>query len=249
MDHSPGGRGEPARQLESRPLYLQARDLLRARIVDGTWPPGHFLPSEMRLAEEFGVSLGTVRKAMEDLVGQGLLERLHGRGTRVVKQSSDQARFRFFRLQRPDGSRFVPVGRVLAVGRRPATREEADLFGLSPRQKVIVVDRERRDGDTVVAGERLILPEPAFRRLDLPVGSDLGEELYVTYQEQCGVTVAATRDEIAAEAADAATARLLGLPEGAPLLRISRHAFGLDGTVVEWRVDRTARLHYRVDLD
>lgn len=248
MDNSPGLR-EPARQLESRPLYLQARDLLRARIVDGTWPPGHFLPSEMRLAEEFGVSLGTVRKGMEELVGQGLLERLHGRGTRVAKQSSDRARFRFFRLQRPDGSRFVPVGRVLAVERRAAAREEAELFGLAPRQKVLVLDRERRDGAAVVATERLTLPERIFRRLDLPVGSDLGEELYVTYQEQCGVTVAATRDEIAAEAADEAAARLLGVPQGAPLLRISRLAFGLDGTVVEWRVNRTALLHYRVDLD
>lgn len=236
-------------RVEARPLYMQARELLRSRIVEGTWPPGHYLPSEVRLAQELSVSLGTIRKAMGELVEQGLLERLHGRGTRVTAQSSARSRFRFFRFQRADGSRFVPAGRVLDVERRCAMAEEREALALPPRERVLVMRRERRDADRVVAVERIVVPLRLFENLDVAIGKDLGEELYVLYQQRCGVTIMATRDELAPDAADEETARQLGVTQGTPILRITRLASGLDGTPVELRVSRSASLHYRVDLE
>jgi GntR family transcriptional regulator len=236
-------------RVEPRPLYMQARELLRSRIVEGTWPPGHYLPSEARLAQELRVSLGTIRKAMEELVEQGLLERLHGRGTRVTAQSSARSRFRFFRFQRADGSRFVPAGRILGVERRSPSPDQRELLGLSTRERVLIIHRERRDGDRAIAIERIAVPLRLFENLDLPIGTDLGEELYVLYQQQCGVTIMATRDEIAPDSADAETARLLDVQQGTPILRITRLATALDGTPAELRVSRSASLHYRVDLE
>src|ERR671933_190903 len=124
LDSSARPRPAEARP-EARPLYLQARDLLKRRIIDGVWPPGHYLPSEMRLADELKVSLGTIRRAMEKLVPQGLLERLHGRGTRVASQSSDRARFRFLRFGPAEGGGFAPTGLVRRKWTAPASDEEA----------------------------------------------------------------------------------------------------------------------------
>lgn len=235
--------------VESKPLYRQVRDLLRARIVDGTWPPGHYLPTEMQLAGQLHVSVGTVRKSMEELVQQGLLERLHGRGTRVVAQSSERTRFRFYRFQRAGGTRFVPQGRIVGVSRRRATAAERNLFELPPDGRVIAISRERLDGTRVVAIEAISLPEPAFAALDLDAEIVASEELYVVYQQQCGVTIVATSDELSAELADGTTGNALGVRPGTALLRITRHAFSLDGKVAELRITRTAALHYRVDLE
>jgi GntR family transcriptional regulator len=203
----------------------------------------------VRLALELSVSLGNIRMALEELVAQGLLERLHGRGTRVTAQSSARSRFRFFRFQRTDGSRFVPAGRVLDVERRCATAEEREPLALPPRERVLVMRRERRDAERVVAVERIVVPLRLFENLDVPIGRDLGEELYVLYQQHCGVTIMATRDELAPDAADEETARQLGVTQGTPILRITRLASALDGTPVELRVSRSASLHYRVDLE
>jgi len=64
-------------------LYAQLETYLRERIVDGTLPPGSRLPTEMKLAQQHGMSRNTVRQAMSALVHEGLLERVQGRGTFV----------------------------------------------------------------------------------------------------------------------------------------------------------------------
>jgi GntR family transcriptional regulator len=203
----------------------------------------------MRLAEELNVSLGTIRRAMEELVEQGLLERFHGRGTRVASQSSDRARFRFLRFGAEGEGRFTPTGRVRARRMIPASAEEAQALEIAPGMSVIVLDRERREGERVRIVERIVLPAAPFAQLELPLNTDLGEELYVLYQRQCGVTVVRTHDEVWAVGADAETARRLGLSRGAPLLRVARTAFALDGRPVEFRTSHAAGLRYLVDLD
>ena len=61
-----------------QPLYQQVFDLLTSRLVDGTWKPSQLIPSEMALAAELGVSQGTVRKALNQMVAQKMLELMAG---------------------------------------------------------------------------------------------------------------------------------------------------------------------------
>ena len=63
--------------------YASLAHALRARVVAGEWSPGSALPAESQLAKEHGVALGTMRRALELLVEQGFIERIHGRGTFV----------------------------------------------------------------------------------------------------------------------------------------------------------------------
>src|SRR5215204_3621437 len=85
---------------------------LRHRIVDSEWPPGTALPAETSLAAEHGVALGTLRRALELLAEQGLIERRHGKGTFVRGGLGGAQMLRFFRFGEGDGE--VPQSRILA---------------------------------------------------------------------------------------------------------------------------------------
>ena len=75
-----------------RPLYLQVRDALAARIAAREWKPHVAVPNESDLAREFGVSAGTMRKALELMRQERLLTRRQGRGTFVNDLASSYRR-------------------------------------------------------------------------------------------------------------------------------------------------------------
>src|SRR5690242_21732563 len=70
---------------QDRPLprYYQLREILREKIHAGQWPPGMLIPSERELCLQYGLSRMTARQAISDLVREGLLYRLQGKGTFV----------------------------------------------------------------------------------------------------------------------------------------------------------------------
>ena len=123
----------------TRPLYLQVRDALAARIAMGEWKPNAAIPNEGDLAREFGVSSGTMRKALDLMEGERLLTRRQGRGTFVNDQSSDELSVRYSNIRTADGEltgpdhlvdirSLLPGGddletTVLAGGRRSEPRE------------------------------------------------------------------------------------------------------------------------------
>ena len=78
-----------------QPLYKQVYDHLTGRLVEGHWKPAEPLPSEMALAQQLGVSQGTVRKALNQMVTENLLERRQGKGTYVAEHTQESSLFRF----------------------------------------------------------------------------------------------------------------------------------------------------------
>ena len=81
------------------PRYQRLRDDLAARIVSNEWRPGDPIPSEAELGAHYGVAIGTVRKAIDQLVADAVLERQQGRGTFVRRARFNSSLFRFFRFQ------------------------------------------------------------------------------------------------------------------------------------------------------
>ncbi|MDE2276017.1 MAG: GntR family transcriptional regulator, partial [Burkholderiales bacterium] len=92
----PAAAPEPAPSFS--PLYQQIRTLLLRGLQGGEWQPGQVIPSETELAARFGVSQGTVRKAIDELAAENLLIRRQGRGTFVSTHHEAQVKFRFLRL-------------------------------------------------------------------------------------------------------------------------------------------------------
>src|SRR5581483_8355539 len=89
----------------NRPLYLQLRDALAGRIANGEWKPNSATPNESDLAREFGVSAGTMRKALDLMEAERLLTRRQGRGTFVNDQTSVELAARFTNVRGADGKR------------------------------------------------------------------------------------------------------------------------------------------------
>lgn len=232
------------------PLYRQVKQRVIRNLIDEVWKPGDMLPSEPRLAEAFGVSPGTVRRALDELVAENLLLRHQGKGTIVCRHDPERSLFHFFRMADAAGRRPTPDSRVLACGRRRAERAEAARLGLPAGAAVVAIDRVRSAGAAPLLVERLVLPARLFGALAEVPPAALPNTLYTLYEERFGVTVYRAAEQLRAVAADQREAELLGIAPGTPLLEIDRLATTLDGVAVEWRLSRcrTDGYRYRVEL-
>jgi GntR family transcriptional regulator len=229
--------GDPTTDLGFRPLYQQVRERLTRRIGDGRWKAGEMVPSEMQIAAELGVSQGTVRKALDDMTAAKLLVRRQGRGTFVARHDEARILFQFFKLQPDAGERAFPESEVLSCLPADADADEAAKLGLFAGEPVIRIRRVRSLQGKPCIVETITLPVALFDGIER---GTVPNNLYDVYARTYGVTVAGGSERIKAVAADAGTARLLGLETGAPLLQIDRVATALDGRPVERRLSLCA---------
>lgn len=219
-----------------RPLYRQVYDYLVRQIATGVWRPAEALPSEQELAAELGVSQGTVRKALDVVAAEKLVERRQGKGTYVAEQTQERALFRFFRWAYPGGQRAIPTSMGETVKRRSSTSDEQIKLHLRENAKVIEISRRRLiDGKPAIV-ETIVVPVTLFPDLDKRV--PLPNTLYSLYQSAYGINIVAVEEEVRAELVRKDDAKKLNLPVGSPLLRIERLAIALDGSRVELRVSR-----------
>src|SRR5689334_4714622 len=116
--------------LVATPLYKEVKARLTRGLAAGDWKAGEAIPSESRLAERFGVSIGTIRKAIDDLVAERILLRQQGRGTFVATHSEDRTLFYFFHMVGKDGSRELPVTELLSFRRSRASATEEERLGV-----------------------------------------------------------------------------------------------------------------------
>lgn len=233
-----------------QPLYKQVYTVLVRRIADSEWQPGDSLPSEQVLASELGVSQGTVRKALDALAAEKLVQRRQGKGTFVAEHTQEHALFRFFRIARPhtDGERVIPESGVDRVRRRTATAIERSKLSLRKGALIVEIKRTRLIDNVPAITEKIVLPLELFPEIDHQHA--LPNTLYSLYQSVYGISVATTHEELSAVSATKEDARRLTVEPGSPLLQIARVAIGIDKQKVEWRLSRcdTRNLVYVADV-
>lgn len=214
--------------------YAALAAALKSRIVGGQWSPGSALPAEHVLAAEHGVALGTMRRALELLVAQGLVVREHGRGTFVRAGLEGATMLRFFRFgASPDET---PRSRILARQVLAAPGEIALALGIGAGEQALRLKRLRSLGGQPCLYEEIWLPLPLFAALADDASSDAwGDLLYPLFARRCGVHVHRALDTIAFAHLPAAAARALRLPPGHPCARVRRLAHDVAGRCVEHR--------------
>ncbi len=234
------------------PKYHQVYLVLREQLADGRFSRG--VPTEVHLMKEFGVARVTVRRALERMVADGLIERSPGRGTVAVAST---------------------VG-----GGAESQRHGAQLTGLLEN----IVDIGLRTSVKVLRCEVLPASEAVARQLDMPPGTlvqkalrvrstrfgplshitthvpqsiakafgrrELARKPILMLIEGSGVTIGRARQSISARLADAEVARLLQVDVGSALLAVQRLVFDVNDRPVQWLqgLYRPDRYQYQMQL-
>jgi len=231
------------------PLYQRLRDQLAEQIANNRWRPGEAIPTEAALSAEYQLSTGTVRKAIDALVSEGILERQQGRGTFIRRAQFQSSLFRFFRFQTVSGERQVPESRILSIEPVAAPSAVAQALGLPADARVIRIVRVRLLDVKPVLAEEIWLPRQRFQAL---LEIDLSREgplLYPIYEEVCGQVVASAEETLTAESVNDVHARLLQVAVNSPVIVIERLARDYAGTPLEWRRSRGHAEHFRYRVD
>lgn len=231
------------------PLYQRLRDHLAEQIANNRWRPGEAIPTEAALSAEYQLSTGTVRKAVDALVSEGILERQQGRGTFIRRPQFQSSLFRFFRFQTASGERQVPESRILSIEPVPAPSAVAQALSLPVESPVIRIVRVRLLDVKPVLAEEIWLPRNRFEALLEIDLSRQGPLLYPIYEEVCGQVVAYAEETLTAESVNDVHARLLQVPTDSPVVVIERLARDYAGTPLEWRRSRGHAEHFRYSVD
>lgn len=221
------------KKLMVQPLYLQLRAVLTERIASGTWRAGEALPNEVELAREFGLSAGTVRKALDWMEQARLVSREQGRGTFVVDQSSDELANRFECIRRPDGTPVAPQSADATVSEADATPQECERLRLKPGARVQRIVQKLLLNGVPLLVETASLPLTVFPRAELASGKPYN---VVTLAKSCGVLLGHADEVLCMASASAETAAALGVETGTPIMVLTRVVYTLDRRPAELRI-------------
>jgi GntR family transcriptional regulator len=229
------------------PLYRQIKELVLQSLDAGEWKPGEPIPSETELSARFGVSQGTVRKAIDELAAEHLLVRRQGKGTFVASHSEPVTQFRFLRLHPNEGEREQPESRLLEVRRQRASGDVARALDLKAGESVVYVRRLLVFGGQPIVLDEISLPAALFKGLDAQMLDAHEGSYYGLYEREFGTRMIRAEERIRAVAADADAASALAVDKGAPLLCVDRTAYTYGDRPVELRrgLYRTDQHHYR----
>jgi GntR family transcriptional regulator len=230
------------------PLYQRVRDQI-AHGIGRTWRPGDAIPSESDLAKTHGVALGTLRKALDLLVVEGLLERFQGKGTFVRRANFNASLFRFFRFQTAQGERRIPESRILRRQVLKAPSAVSSALRLPKRSEVIRMNRLRFVNEAPVLLEEIWLPKTKFRALLKIETIAFGNLLYPMYETHCGQVIASAEETLTAEIVREPDAKILRVAKGGPVIVIERVAFDFERTPIEWRISRGPADLYRYNVE
>ncbi len=230
-----------------QPLYVQIRTLIERALEAGEWAPGAAIPSEQDLAARFGVSQGTVRKAIQALAAGNLLVRRQGKGTFVATHTEERAsNFRFLRIRRNDGRSEYPASRLVDLRRGKASGDLARALSIRPGDGVFVLRRILEYGGVPTVLDDITLPAALFRGLTRARYAAYPGSMYGFFETQFGVRMLRADERLHAVAADSAAAALLRVAPGTPLLAVDRIAYTYGERPVEFRrgLCATLREHY-----
>ncbi len=212
------------------PLYHQLAEQLIAAIEDGRLQPGDPFENEMALAERLEMSRPTVRRAIAELVGRGLLVRRRGVGTTVASQvihRRDELTSLYDDIVRKGQK---PRTEVLSFSPAQVDATAAAALDLPADTPLLSIERLRYAGDTPTALMHNWLP-PQYSDL---TQEDLARESLYTLLRARGVRPVIARQTIGARRPKARERKLLGLASGDPLLTMTRRAYAVNGAAVEY---------------
>lgn len=234
------------------PVYAKIQEDLWRKIESGVYKIGDLIPSEPRLAEQYSVSRGTARRALDELARQGYVVKKPGKGT-FVRSASPMLQKKLGELasftQQLTARSLTPTTRLLLAGRIRAAEVEGrvrEAFGLASEAEVIHIRRLRLgDGVPLAIQSVYLLPASCPGILD----EDLSQ-LFRLYETRYGVRISEADEIIRVGRAAEDEAALLEIAPGDPVVIRDRISLTQDGEPFEvlHSVDRGDRFQYRYQI-
>ena len=216
--------------VDHKPLYGRVRDLVLNRIRSGDWGPGQSLPNEIVLATDFGVSVGTIRRAIEGLERNGVVSRKQGRGTFVTNTGHDLLNPPECPLKVVKRGVGAVVYEKLNMERRRLTNSELLKFKLQRGGEVLETSSLLRLGTRPVGHELSLIPFQKLPRADIHYSS-IAEVRGLLNNR--GVVAKWAEDAVGLTVATDGLRKLL--PADQPLLEFQRTTFIAEGDLIEHR--------------
>jgi GntR family transcriptional regulator len=234
------------------PLYREAKRQLQRVVESGRFGPGDTLPAEPVIARAMGISIGTLRKAVDELVHENVLVRRQGKGTYVALHNDDRFAFQFFHVEPreefpvPDEARKRELPQVECVDflRERASEAEAAALRIKPGEAVVRIDNRLSLSGRPVVHDHIVIAANLFKGLTERRFLDRPGTIYSLYQTEHGITVLRARERARATAASRETSRILGVPVGAPVLEVHRIALTFGDKPVEYRISTVDTSHH-----
>ena len=236
--------------MANKPLYKKVETHIREHMESGEWVPGDLIPSESQLSEFLDVSIGTVRKAIDQLEQENLLFRHQGKGTYVSRIDFDRSLFRFFTYGTGTGE----SARIRKVtpkrARIPGTAEICKHLKTPIGTPLIYIERLGLDED-----DQPVLIEKCWWLADVVEGLEdedlhIPDLFYALIEEKFNVHIVRAEETLTADIADIETAKMLNIIPGDPLVVLLRTTHANNDKIIEYRITRGRpdRFSYKTEI-
>lgn len=215
------------------PLHHQVTADLTMQLRHGRWAPGASIPSEQQLCAHYGVSRGTIRRALEGLARDGIIERHAGRGSFLSRPKSEGQIAGSYKRFRVDGPPLDPGATVLSFRRRRPSLQVAEILALRPSECVFQFDRLRYVNKAPVAIQSSCVPERLCPRLT--AGQLTKRHLIDILRDRFGIEFTHADEYIEPAIADEYVAEHLTIGLNTPIFQLERRTYLADGRVGEFR--------------
>lgn len=229
-------------------LHYQIREDMLLHLRSGRWPPGFELPTEEALCRHYGVSRGTLRQAIADLVSEGYIERKRGRGSFVCHPKLESGVTGSYSRFRVLGPPLDAGGTILACERMRSDKDVATMLEVRTGTAIWRLERIRFTERRPVALQTSFIPIELCPRLDAQALST--RHLVDVLRDEYAVNLVRAVEYVDPTVADEYAARALGTKRRTPLFRIERITYAMNDLVVEYRraLLRGDAYRYRLDL-
>lgn len=238
-------------QISRQPLFLQVKRAVIHSITSGEWPPGCMLPPEPELCARFGVSIGTLRRAIGELVAEDKLIRRQGHGTFVRSYTNNTYWNRFQRYEGVNGKLIVWSSELVQFERLRPDGVVAKALKLAEDERVVHIVRKiwRNDKRLYCGRDDVFLPASKCPHLDPSDFNNFSSSLYAFFERKLNIVITNVADTLQAYVVDETLARFTELPMGKPMFCLTRIGYTYNQEPVEYRLEYTLAEDLKIRLD
>lgn len=222
--------------IDDAPLYRMVKQRILESLAVGEWVSDQTLPSQAELCDRYKVSVGTLRKAVDELVQERILLRKAGLGTFIAPHDEERLLFHFFNVVGRDGSRKLPVSQLQSFSEVAAPPDVASQLQLPRSARVYRIENLRVIEGEPALYDTLYIACERFPALTRAKFEGREETIYNFYLTSYGINIIRTIETIGTALVSEPVAKALKIRAKSPVLEITRVALTYNDEPIEYRI-------------